>query len=352
MDDASAAAMIRENTAVGRKREALSVEDIPPYVPNVALEPCKHCGRTFEPARLAVHERACLKARPQRSGRSTPHRLHRLDGGSATARGRRGEHEEFLSLLHSGSPARHHQPRGTGTGTGSPTRLVVRSPSPLSPPPLLLAHGATAPALVAGLAVDLAPRNSPRCLRMGESFPGTSASSYQTDGGGGGGGGGASPTDGGGDGCGGGGAGGAGRAIDAMTRSVGAARRLTAAQRHASEWQLIEHQGGAVAAGPWSRPLTRELHPHPHSSASGTAAASFPSAASMGGGAGALHPQRSDVRATALSSSPFWGAPKTPFSSSLSGATAAMTTAACGGLPDAGRTRSVHPSPHDPRAGR
>ena len=52
-----------------------------------------------------------------------------------------------------------------------------------------------------------------------------------------------------------------------MTRSIGATRRLTAAQRHASEWQLIEQQsdssgtGGLVATGPWSRPLTRELHP-------------------------------------------------------------------------------------------
>lgn len=39
---------------------------------NANLAPCRNCGRTFQPDRLAVHERVCLKSGPPKSGRRNP----------------------------------------------------------------------------------------------------------------------------------------------------------------------------------------------------------------------------------------------------------------------------------------
>ena len=83
-----------------------------PTAPMGDLQPCQHCGRTFDPSRLAVHERVCIAARGASTRSPTASkaagRIARSRALSYRAPSRwRQQHEELMSIV-AGQ-------RGTGT---------------------------------------------------------------------------------------------------------------------------------------------------------------------------------------------------------------------------------------------
>ena len=178
---------------------ARGVETKTPPPPTISssgpLQPCRHCGRTFDPSRLSVHERVCLHDPARSTSRRTPARSgsssQRIPIGHRAPSRWRQQHEELLSVV------RGHR---RGGGARRPPRAAA----------------AAAPVHRPRHVVSVVPSSAPS--------PGTKAN--------------------------------ASRVGASATPAASPSRRLTAAQRHAQEWSAMAASASAAALAPSSPPRT------------------------------------------------------------------------------------------------
>jgi hypothetical protein len=120
-----------------------------PLEPSGPLEPCCHCGRTFHSERLEKHQRSCVAGKPSRA---RPARRVITRGESPRPSRWRQQHEDFMSVVRGNK--RHTKPLMPSLHGGSPEadgvsrgRRRTRSSTGSSASALYLAHrlGGSAP---------------------------------------------------------------------------------------------------------------------------------------------------------------------------------------------------------------
>lgn len=213
-----------------RSPEPHSPLPMPALVP---LMPCRHCGRTFHPERVATHERACIRGRhppPQQHGQHN----HASGGGDhrrlVPTRAHtkwRQQHEEFLAAVRSNQGSRRLE-------SATPRR---RWPASGGAPPQGVAAGmAKRPVRVGGNTPPPRPHPCPpsspspvTIASMGGGFVGGRIVTLSS-----------SPPS------------------HARRSPHGSTRRPNAAQRHAMEWQATQTRGMLVEDSPpsvrsWAR---------------------------------------------------------------------------------------------------
>ena len=131
-----------------KSRSLLERTPPPPAAPPEGpLVPCRHCGRTFDPSRIETHERVCVAAKEQMAQRLSRSASGSRPQSAGAVRVRtpspskwRKQHAEFISAVRSG---RDDGTRSTGNLSGrasslssTPRRHVVAKPVVASAVPL------------------------------------------------------------------------------------------------------------------------------------------------------------------------------------------------------------------------